>query len=115
MGIAIDQPSIIEQLGTLQSFEISFELSWKTLKDYLESKGELVEYPRDVIKTAFAHEIISDGELWLEMLKDRNLTSHTYNEGVAIKALKKTRSTYAPALLELEEFFEKSKISSRES
>lgn len=66
--------------GLIQRFEYTFELAWKTLKDYLESKGENVKFPRDVIKKAFQAEIINNGELWLEMLEKRNLLSHIYDE-----------------------------------
>ena len=68
----------------IQRFEFCVELSWKLLKDYLryEKIGEFAS-PRTVIKESFACELIEDGELWLDMLEDRNLTSHTYDEIVA--------------------------------
>jgi nucleotidyltransferase substrate binding protein (TIGR01987 family) len=70
----------LEKEGLIQRFEYTFELSWKTLKDYLESKGIAIAYPRDVLKEAFAHELIIDGETWMTMLDHRNLMSHTYDE-----------------------------------
>jgi len=70
----------LEKEGLIQRFEYTFELSWKTMKDYLESKGVSVDYPRDVLKEAFAHELIADGEVWMTMLDHRNLMSHTYDE-----------------------------------
>lgn len=57
-----------------------FELSWKTMKDYLEYKGFLVSGPRDVIKRSFVEWYISDGEIWLMALESRNETAHTYDE-----------------------------------
>ena len=62
-GVSVEKPNILEQQGIIQCFEFTFELSWKTLKDLLESKEVIVGYPRDVIKEAFHHEIIENGEL----------------------------------------------------
>ena len=70
----------IEKEGMVQRFEYTFELAWKTLKDYLESKGEIEKFPRDVIKKAFETQLIADGGLWLEMLDNRNIMAHTYDE-----------------------------------
>jgi nucleotidyltransferase substrate binding protein (TIGR01987 family) len=79
---AISTLSELEKEGLVQRFEYTFELSWKTLKDYLESKGVMVSFPREVIKEAFANEVVVDGETWLEMLDNRNLMAHTYNEAI---------------------------------
>lgn len=75
-----DELTDLEKEGMIQQFEFTFELSWKTLKDYLESQNVEVKFPRDVIKEAFHYEIIENGEAWLEMLEIRNLLSHTYDE-----------------------------------
>lgn len=71
------------QMALIQSFEIIVELSWKTLKDYLDAEGLAVTTPKAVIRQAFQSEIISDGETWMEALRQRNLSSHTYIEGTA--------------------------------
>jgi nucleotidyltransferase substrate binding protein (TIGR01987 family) len=78
--------STLEIAGLVQAFEFTFELGWKTLKDYLEAKGVDVNYPRDTIKEAFASGLIVDGHVWIEMLDKRNEFAHTYNEAVAEKA-----------------------------
>ena len=67
-------------MALIQAFEICFELSWKVQKDYLRYIGFEVAGPRDVIKQSFASEIIQNGEIWLEMLETRNLSTHIYNE-----------------------------------
>lgn len=85
-GVDIDSPNEIEVQGIIQSFEFTFELSWKTLKDYLESQGVEANFPREAIKKAFHYEIIENGECWLEMLTNRNLLAHTYDEELAQKA-----------------------------
>lgn len=72
--------SDLEKEGLIQRFEYTFELSWKTLKDFLESKDINVKFPRDVIKKAFLYEIIEDGDIWLEMMEERNIIAHIYDE-----------------------------------
>lgn len=68
--------------GTLHRFEFTFELAWKTMKDYLEYSGivEGIGSPREIIKTAFANGIIDDGENWIKMMLARNSLSHLYDE-----------------------------------
>jgi len=73
--------------GIIQSFEFSVELAWKTLKDYLESQGILALFPREVLKIAFQHGMLDQGTIWLEMLEQRNLLAHTFNETSVSRAL----------------------------
>lgn len=80
--------------GLIQRFEYTFELAWKTLKDYLESKEMIAKFPRDVIKNAFQTELIDNGELWINMLKERNLMAHTYDEENFKKALNNITDLY---------------------
>jgi nucleotidyltransferase substrate binding protein (TIGR01987 family) len=82
---------------------MTFELSWKTLKDYLNEIGyEEVNSPRSAIKKAFEIGIIADGHLWLKALEDRNLTAHTYEEETAIEVERLIRESYYPMVLELQ-------------
>ena len=76
----ISRLSQLEKEGLVQRFEYTFELGWKTLKDYLESKGIEAKYPRDVIRESFRNELLEDGELWLEMLVKRNTIAYAYDE-----------------------------------
>jgi len=73
--------SDLEKEGAVQRFEYTFELAWKTLKDYLDYSGVVFDQitPRSVIKQAFAAKIVKDGQTWIEMLEQRNLMSHTYD------------------------------------
>jgi len=73
--------SDLEKEGAIQRFEYTFELAWKTLKDYLIYNGVVFDQitPRSVIKEAFAAKIIRDGQTWINMLEQRNLMSHTYD------------------------------------
>ena len=68
--------------GVLHRFEFTFELAWKTMKDYLEYQGivEKIGSPREIIKEAFAAGIIEDGEIWIKMMLSRNELSHLYDE-----------------------------------
>jgi nucleotidyltransferase substrate binding protein (TIGR01987 family) len=76
--------SDLEKEGVVQRFEYTFELAWKTLKDYLIYSGVAFDQitPRSVIKQAFAAKIIKDGQTWIDMLEQRNLMSHTYDREV---------------------------------
>lgn len=69
--------------ATIQRFEFSVELFWKTLKKICESEGLEVNSPRSTLQKAYSLGLIQDDKLWLDMMEDRNLTSHTYREGLA--------------------------------
>jgi len=88
----------LERAGLIQFFEMTFELSWKVLKDYLEAEGYLAKSPRESIKLAFQIELIEDGHLWLEALSKRNLTTHTYDEDLAKKFVVEIKEDFAPML-----------------
>ncbi len=108
-GLNIAKPNDIELQGIIQSFEFTFELSWKTLKDFLKNKGVDVSFPRDVIKEAFHHQIIDNGEIWLDMLENRNLIAHTYDEKRAIEVISLIREKYEPAVTRVVAFLDKEK------
>jgi len=82
--------SILEEQGIIQAFEYNHELAWSLLKDYLAEYGGLVNLigSRDTTREVFKRGLIDDGEQWMEMIKSRNLSSHTYNEGTAKGLLK---------------------------
>ena len=89
--------SLLEEQGLIQAFEYTHELAWNVLKDYLTGYGGLVGLigSRDTTREAFKREIISNGELWMEMIKSRNLSSHTYNQDIAKKLVEIIPSYYA--------------------
>lgn len=80
--------SDLEKAGVVQTYEFTFELGWKTVKDYLQEKDIDVKFPREVIKEGYKYDIIKDGDAWIDMLQKRNLMSHTYNEKNAELAYK---------------------------
>lgn len=69
--------------GTIQRFEFTIELFWKTLKRLLEYEGIEGATPREALKQAYAAKWLHDEQLWLDMLRDRNRTSHVYDEEAA--------------------------------
>ena len=69
--------------GTIQRFEFVIELFWKAFKRILNREGIQVSTPRESIKQAYQVGWIEDEEAWLEMLRDRNETSHVYDEATA--------------------------------
>ena len=87
LGIVIKHPSDPDRIvidATIQRFEFSFELFWLLLKEIIKSKGvKDINFPRDVLSSAFSHNLISNEDIWLNMLTDRNKTSHTYNKELA--------------------------------
>ena len=99
--------SLLEKEGVIQRFEYSYELAWKTIKDYLEQSGVIITplTPRQVIKEAFVSKIISDGQVWIDMLDHRNLLSHSYDFSVFEKAVEAIADRYLPAMDSLHEFF----------
>lgn len=90
--------------GTIQRFEFTVELAWKTIKEYLEYE-KLGEFnsPRSAVKEAYKINLIEDGEKWLEMLDDRNLTSHTYDENTAKEIYRNIITSYYDVLLKFKE------------
>lgn len=78
--------SELEKQGLIKAFEYTYELAWNTLKDFLEYHGQTEIFgSRDAIRKAFQLNLIDDGENWMDMLKSRNQTSHTYNEDTAVE------------------------------
>ncbi|MBN2392233.1 MAG: nucleotidyltransferase substrate binding protein [Anaerolineae bacterium] len=104
-ALQIDAPSDVERAGMIQFFEMSFELAWKLLKDYLEEEGFTVTSPKTALKQAFQAGFIRDGHTWIDALQDRNLTAHTYDEATAIMVENKIRQSYYPILAELYQDF----------
>ncbi len=87
--------SELEEQGLIKSFEYTYELAWNTLKDFLEFQGHSDIFgSRDAIRKAFQLGIIEDGEVWMDMIKSRNRTSHTYNEDTAREISRAVISVY---------------------
>lgn len=86
LSISIKKPADPDRThidATIQRFEFTIELYWKTLKKILATRGEIADYPKDILKASYKGHLIDDESIWLHMINDRNLTSHTYNEKLA--------------------------------
>lgn len=95
--------SKLEKQGVIQAFEFCYELGWNTLRDFLVWQGiEGIVGSRDTFREAFNKNLIADGQGWMNMLLDRNRTSHTYNEGIAEAILLNIRHQYHALLKDLE-------------
>lgn len=106
MALLIENPDIIQKAGTIHFFEMSFELAWNTVKDFLEEQGFTdVKSPRNALKKAFETGIIAGGHSWMELLVDRNLTSHTYDEAKATEVENLIKQKYFPLLKQLHLIF----------
>ena len=88
----------LERAGIIQFFEMTFELAWKVLKDYLESEGYMVKSPRETVKQAFQIGLIDNGHIWIDALSNRNLTTHTYDKELATKMTSEILNAYLPEL-----------------
>jgi nucleotidyltransferase substrate binding protein (TIGR01987 family) len=94
--------------GVIQRFEFTFELAWKTLKAFMEYKGFSVPVsPRDILKDAYAAGIITDGDTFIKMLTDRNISSHTYDEEMAYELYGRIKDRYISIFSDLLEYIEK--------
>jgi nucleotidyltransferase substrate binding protein (TIGR01987 family) len=95
----LDNDDDLQRDGVIQRFEFAFELSWKTLKAYFEDEGlQNLASPKAVLREAYAARMIVDEDLWLEMLRDRNLTSHIYKMEMAIAICDNIKNRYFGAL-----------------
>lgn len=99
----INELSYLEKEGIIQRFEFTLELSWKTLKDKMEYDGLILDKisPKMVLKEAYKYKYIDNIELWLEMINDRNLLSHTYDFQVFEDVIPDIQLKYTPLLSEL--------------
>jgi nucleotidyltransferase substrate binding protein (TIGR01987 family) len=77
----MDEFSQLEQEGIIQRFEYTYELAWKTMKDYMVDNGVIIDEitARSVIKEAYAAKIIKDGQVWIDMMLHRNILAHCYD------------------------------------
>ena len=98
--------SELEQQGLIQGFEYTHELGWNVLKDYLEAQGFVsVIGSKGATREAFKNGLVEDGEAWMDMIKARNLTSHTYKTEVAEDIVKDILGRFYPALIAMERRF----------
>lgn len=95
--------------GMIQRFEFTFELGWKALKEYMVDAGmqNTMQFPKQVLREAYAAELISSEPVWLDMLNARNMTSHIYDDHTAAVVAGKIQNIYLPELRKLAQLWEK--------
>ena len=94
--------SPLEEQGLIQAFEYNFELAWNVIKDYYYSQGETdIQGSRDAFRLAFKRGLVKEGNIWMDMIKSRIQTSHTYNEKTAEAIVDKIKSLYLSEFLKL--------------
>lgn len=108
-AIALSQArglSDLEEQGLIQGFEYTFELAWKTIKDYLAHMQVAdAKFPREVIKQGFQYDLIDDGDVWIDMLEKRNLMAHAYDEAAAQTAHELIKKQYFEQLEKMYHLF----------
>jgi nucleotidyltransferase substrate binding protein (TIGR01987 family) len=98
--------SNLEQQGLIQSFEFTHELAWNVFKDYLSDKGVTgLIGSKDATRSAFKNGLIEQGNDWMAMIADRNLTSHTYDQETAQAIATHILEQYYPAFKSMAEKF----------
>ncbi len=109
MALKAQRPlSDLEQQGLIQGFEFTHELAWNVLKDYLEMEGiQGLIGSRSTVREAFKRGLVADGEVWMDMIEKRNLSSHTYNQAVAHTLVTAISERYYPVFCELQQRFAK--------
>ena len=95
---ALTEYSDLELAGLVQTYEFTFELCWKTLKDLLYSEGYDVKSPKETIRKAFELSLIDEVDSWFNALESRNILAHVYNEQTAKQAMSLIRETFEPML-----------------
>ncbi|MBW9158059.1 nucleotidyltransferase substrate binding protein [Clostridium tagluense] len=87
----------------IQRFEFTYELTHKTLKEFMNFQGVTLEnsFPRTIFKKAYVNNIISDELVWINLLEDRNSTSHIYNEKLANEIAERIANKYVDSIGEL--------------
>jgi len=87
----------LEEQGVIHAFGYTYQLAWNTIKDYFEYQGETeIRGSRDALRPAFRRGLIEDGETWMDMIKSRTQTTHTYHEDVARKIAADIVNLYYP-------------------
>lgn len=106
--VETDNGSEKDRGAIINAYQYTFELFWKTLQRYMQQQEMLDEQgPGSVIRTAFQYNIIDNGPLYMSMLKDRNLVTHTYKEDVAEEIHCRIREEYIDELENFIKYFDK--------
>lgn len=93
-----EKESIITRDASIQRFEFTVELAWKSIQKFLREEKIICRSPKECLKEAFKFGLIEDDPIWLQMIEDRNLTVHTYDENTAREVYKRLPKYLAPLI-----------------
>ena len=104
----LEEPTAIIIDRTIHRYAFTFELAWKIMKDYLEYNGFVdgLSSPRNIIQLAFQNKIIKNGDIWIQMMLDRNLLSHLYDEEKSREIYNNIKNNYLAEFEQLKHFLE---------
>ena len=91
----------LEKDGVIQRFEFCFELLWKTLKIFLRDTGIEVKTPKESLKEAFRVGWLKEEKIFLDMLEDRNMTSHIYDKETSEEIFCRIKNNYLPGIKDI--------------
>ena len=96
----LDSLSLLEKEGIIRRFKNSLNLAFKALNDKMQFDGLLIDRisPKMVVKKAYHYQYIDEIDIWLAMINDRNILSHTYNEEVVEQIIPVIKEQYLPLL-----------------
>lgn len=110
-GMTLTEPyTVVEQTGIVGLFGICFEQAWKLMKEVLEKHGRFIDKigsPRAIIKIAFQCNMITDEELWLNILESQNTLAHTYSDEQALSVITAVKAEYIKTFDELKKELDK--------
>jgi len=102
-----DDTSEMSKAAIIHAYEYTFELWWKAVQRYIEYVGTVDQHgPSATIKNAFQYNLLEDGQIWMDMLRDRNLTAHTYKEDMANEIYERIITTHIKAFDQFVEDFD---------
>lgn len=113
IDIGVENMSDLEKAGTIQNFEMTLELAWKTMKDFLIYSNVTIEIPtpKNIVKDAFSYNIIKDGHTWINMLEARNQLAHAYDADAFKETLQQIEENFIFSLADLKKFFDNKSLS----
>lgn len=94
LKLAETDPNEAVQAGVIQAFEFTFEVFWKIFQKLGQNEGMAVAGPKSALSYAFQAELIEDEKIWLDLLGDRNLTTHVYHEQLAQQIFEHIKNVY---------------------
>lgn len=111
LGLKREEPyDVVDVVGIIGLFNICFEQAWKLMKELIERDGRSetrIGSPRAIVKLAYQNKMINNQEVWLDILEARNLLAHIYSEETALGTIRRLKTEYISAFVELKSEIDK--------